>query len=122
LLLEQGTFTTIVSAMKVTIANFAAASVEPGGGDVAGIAQATLRACNPAADVAVTKTNGTNPSVAGLSCTALTCVGVIGSTSCPDVGLTTIAALQGTGIVLPSMTAPSSISFAITCGNTATGQ
>jgi hypothetical protein len=57
----------------------------------------------------------------GLSCTAVTCTGVIGATSCPSAASTTIAALQGAGIVLPSMTAPASIIFTVTCGVRATG-
>lgn len=63
----------------------------------------------------------TDPVAAGLSCTSVTCTSVIGATSCPTAASTTIAALQGAGIVLPSMTAPSSIIFNIVCGVRATG-
>lgn len=63
-----------------------------------------------------------DPAAAGLSCTAVTCDSVIGAASCPTAASVTIAALQGAGIVLPSMSAPSSIIFAITCGVRATGQ
>jgi uncharacterized repeat protein (TIGR01451 family) len=63
----------------------------------------------------------TDPVAAGLSCTAVTCTAVIGAASCPSAASTTIAALQGAGIVLPSMSAPSSIIFNVTCGIRATG-
>jgi Domain of unknown function DUF11 len=62
-----------------------------------------------------------DPVAAGLSCTAVTCTAVVGATSCPSAASTTIAALQGAGIVLPSMSAPSSISFNVVCGVRATG-
>ncbi|CAN5624732.1 hypothetical protein BH11PSE7_BH11PSE7_36420 [soil metagenome] len=64
----------------------------------------------------------TDPPVAGLRCTAVTCTGVVGATTCPAPAGVTIAILQGAGIQLPLMTPPSSISFHIDCGVTATGQ
>ncbi len=64
-----------------------------------------------------------DPQAFGLSCTSVTCTGVIGAASCPTAASTTIADLQGTGgIVLPSMIAPSSVIFTVTCGVTATGR
>lgn len=64
----------------------------------------------------------TDPIATGLSCTAVTCTGVVGLTSCPTAASTTIASLQGTGIVLPSMAPPASLAFVVTCGVTATGR
>jgi uncharacterized repeat protein (TIGR01451 family) len=64
----------------------------------------------------------TDPAVAGLSCSAVTCTGVVGAATCPAPAGVTIAALQGAGIALPLMTPPSSVSFRIDCGVTATGQ
>ncbi|MDB5964467.1 MAG: hypothetical protein JWQ72_967 [Polaromonas sp.] len=64
-----------------------------------------------------------DPSATGLSCSSVTCTGVTGATSCPTVGSTTIAGLQGGGgIVLPGMISPATISFFVTCDITATGQ
>lgn len=60
-------------------------------------------------------------AVPGLLCTSVTCSGTVGAASCPLAASVTIAALQGTGITLPSMVPPSSISFFLTCGVTATG-
>lgn len=82
----------------------------------------------------VTVGNGGSPSatvigavlsdlpVSGLACTAITCTGVIGLTSCPTAASTTINALQGSGIALPSMAQSSSIIFTVTCGVIATGR
>jgi uncharacterized repeat protein (TIGR01451 family) len=64
----------------------------------------------------------TDPAVAGLRCTAITCTGTVGAASCPAPASVTIGALQGAGIQLPLMTPPSSVSFQIDCGVTATGQ
>ena len=64
----------------------------------------------------------TDPVRAGLSCTAVNCTGAVGAASCPAPAAVTIAALQGAGIQLPSMTPPSSVSFQIDCSVTATGQ
>ena len=63
-----------------------------------------------------------DPVAAGLSCTSITCTGVTGATSCPAGAATTIPALQGAGIAMPSMISPASISFLVICGVTATGQ
>ena len=58
---------------------------------------------------------------AGLFCTAVSCTGFTGSAACPNpLGVTT-GLLLGSGIVLTSLPAASSVSFAVTCGVTATG-
>lgn len=63
----------------------------------------------------------TDPAVAGLNCTAVTCTGAVGAT-CPAAGNVTIPILQSTGIILPSLPATSTLTFQVTCGVTASGQ
>ena len=100
------------------------------------------------ADLRITKTNGTNtlaaggttaytvtvsnvgpytatfaslrdPVVAGLSCSAVTCTSAVNAT-CPSAASVTIAALQGSGILV-TLPPSSSLQFSISCGVTATG-
>jgi uncharacterized repeat protein (TIGR01451 family) len=61
-------------------------------------------------------------AVPGLSCTAVTCpVGnIVGTATCP--ASLTIPLLQGTGLVIPTFNAGSSVTFVVTCDVTATGQ
>jgi uncharacterized repeat protein (TIGR01451 family) len=102
----------------------------------------------PSASLAITKTNGvtsliagdttsytvtvanfgpsgaggavfTDPVVAGLSCTAVTCSVTGGAAACPAP--LTMAAVQA-GIAIATFPANSSLSFVIQCGVTATGQ
>jgi uncharacterized repeat protein (TIGR01451 family) len=65
----------------------------------------------------------TDPAVAGLTCTAVTCVSaaLTGAATCPAAASVTIANLQGAGIVLTNLPAASSIAFDVTCTVTATG-
>ena len=71
-----------------------------------------------------------DPATAGLVCTSVTCqqFPASGGAVCPTVPNTTIALLQGAGIVLPSLpTATGSppnnrLVFTVTCSVTATGQ
>lgn len=66
-----------------------------------------------------------DPIVPGLSCTSVVCSGVTGAAACPTAANITLANLQsppGSGIVLNTFPANSSISFIVTCGVTATGQ
>ena len=63
-----------------------------------------------------------DPVAAGLSCTSITCAATTGVATCPAPAATTVLAMQGAGIVLPSMTAPSTVVFVIECGVTATGR
>jgi uncharacterized repeat protein (TIGR01451 family) len=130
--LVQGTFSSTVTSATLTVANFAAAgSAEPGGGDVAGIAQLALRECAPAADVGVTKTNGTttivstgttaytvtvtnpstvtatntlivDPAASNIVKTSITCV-VSGANLCP--ASLSIPGLEGAGLVIPRVAA-----------------
>ncbi|MBZ5543037.1 MAG: DUF11 domain-containing protein, partial [Acidobacteriia bacterium] len=44
----------------------------------------------------------TDPAVAGLSATGVTCGTATGGAACPTVGNTTVALMQGTGIVIPT--------------------
>lgn len=137
--LVQGSFTAVVGGTaSLNIANIAGASAEPGGGDVAAIAQVTLRACNPAADVAVTKTNGTNtlssggttsytitvvnltagvnatstlivdPAVANLAKNTITCVATAGS-SCP--ASLSIVGFETSGLTMPLIIALGTVTF-----------
>lgn len=62
-----------------------------------------------------------DPAATGLSCTSVSCTGVSGAASCPAGASVTVAALQGGGITLTSFPAASSITFAVTCGVTASG-
>jgi uncharacterized repeat protein (TIGR01451 family) len=62
-----------------------------------------------------------DPAVAGLSCTSITCTGVTGLAVCPLPANTTVALLQGAGIVLPTLPANTSVTFQLACNVTATG-
>ena len=63
-----------------------------------------------------------DPFAAGLACTAVNCASTFGGASCPPGGSTTIAQLQSSaGIPIPVFPANSSLTFAVTCGVTATG-
>ncbi len=64
----------------------------------------------------------TDPIVAGMNCTSITCTGVTGAAVCPAAGNVTIANLQGAGITLTSLPANSTLTFSIVCSITATGQ
>jgi uncharacterized repeat protein (TIGR01451 family) len=63
----------------------------------------------------------TDGAATGLNCTAVSCTAFSGS-ACPTAGSTTMAYLQGTGIVTPSLPANSSVAYVVTCGVTATGK
>lgn len=62
-----------------------------------------------------------DPAVTGLSCTAVTCppAGLTGGAVCPAT--LTIAALQGAGLVVPTLPAASSVKLDVVCNVTATG-
>lgn len=138
--LVQGTFTASVAAVTLSISNFAAVSAEPGGGDVAGVAQATLRSCDPAADVAVSKTNGVNslttpgttaytitvanltagvnatntlivdPAASSLIKTTITCVATAGSQCPAALG---VLALEGSGLTIPLILSNGTVTFRV---------
>jgi uncharacterized repeat protein (TIGR01451 family) len=61
-----------------------------------------------------------DPAAPGLICTAVSCAVTAGTATCPAAP--TIAALQGTGLVLPTFNANATVTFGVTCGVTATGQ
>ncbi len=63
----------------------------------------------------------TDTPTSGLQCTNVSCVSVVGPTTCPSAASTTIAALTGSGISLPNMIPPSSINFRVQCNVRATG-
>ena len=68
----------------------------------------------------------TDPAVAGLHCTSTSCTGTSGGAVCPTVGSgagqLSLANLQGSGVVIPTLPASSTVVFALNCGVTATGQ
>jgi uncharacterized repeat protein (TIGR01451 family) len=61
----------------------------------------------------------TDPSVAGLTCSTLTCAVTSGAAVCPAGPAVT--ALQGAGVAIPTFPANSSVTFTLTCSATATG-
>jgi uncharacterized repeat protein (TIGR01451 family) len=61
----------------------------------------------------------TDPSVAGLTCSALTCAVTTGAAVCPAAP--TVGALQGAGVTIPTLPTNSSVTFTLTCSATATG-
>ncbi|MDO9405682.1 MAG: hypothetical protein Q7T87_16745 [Polaromonas sp.] len=64
----------------------------------------------------------TDPAVAGLSCSTISCTGAAGSAVCPAGVSTTMAYLQGPGITLPTLPASSTLTFSLACSVPATGQ
>ncbi len=70
-----------------------------------------------AADGAVVK----DPVVAGLSVTAVTCSAATGSAACPLPAGVTVALLQGSGIVIPTLPSGGTVTFTVTATVTATG-
>lgn len=63
----------------------------------------------------------TDPAVAGLNVTAVTCTGATGSAVCPVPANVTVALLQGSGIVIPTLPSGGSVTFTVTATVTATG-
>lgn len=62
----------------------------------------------------------TDPAVAGLTVSSVSCTGTTGGATCPAPAATTVAALQGAGIVLPAIPVGGTVSFAVT-GTVAVG-
>jgi uncharacterized repeat protein (TIGR01451 family) len=140
--LVQRSFVATSTTHTVTIANFNATSGAAETGDIAAIAQPTLRACEPAANVRVSKTNGVNslisngttaytitvsnptaitanttlitdPAVSNLIKTSVTCV-VSGTSLCPTpISSITVLALEGAGLVIPRISPNSTVTFQI---------
>jgi uncharacterized repeat protein (TIGR01451 family) len=71
-----------------------------------------------AADGALLK----DPAAPGLACTSVACTAASGSATCPAPVGVTLPLLQGSGIVLTSLPASSSLTFQVTCGVSAAGQ
>lgn len=68
-----------------------------------------------------TNTLVTDPPVAGLSCTSVTCIVGSGAAVCPVPPALSIANLQGSGVTVASFPASSSLNFQVGCTVTATG-
>ncbi|TMH23704.1 MAG: DUF11 domain-containing protein, partial [Betaproteobacteria bacterium] len=112
----------------------------------------TLTAVAPVADLAITKTDGvtsvnaggatiytvvvsnagpssangavfTDPAVANLNATGVTCGSASGGAACPTVPNTTVALMQGAGIVIPTLPSGGSVTFTVnaTVASGATG-
>jgi LPXTG-site transpeptidase (sortase) family protein len=56
----------------------------------------------------------TDPAVSNLSVTGLTCGTATGGAACPTVENTTVALMQGTGIVIPTLPSGGSVTFSVT--------
>lgn len=63
----------------------------------------------------------TDPAATGLSCTSASCSVVAGAAVCPVAPALSMANLQGSGVVISSFPANSSLSFQVDCSVTATG-
>ena len=94
-----------------------ATSVNPGGTTTYTIV--VTNAGPAAADGAVF----TDPAVANLSVTSVTCGSPSGGAACPTVPNTTVALLQGAGIVIPALPSGGSVTFTVpaTVAGSATG-
>jgi len=54
-----------------------------------------------------------DPAVANFSASAVTCGGASGGAACPSAGNTTLALLQGSGIVIPTLPSGGSVTFTL---------
>ena len=73
-----------------------------------------------AGPTAVTNAVFTDPAIANYTVSGVTCGGVTGGATCPAVAATTVALMQGSGIVVPSLPSGGSVTFTIT-GTVAAG-
>jgi uncharacterized repeat protein (TIGR01451 family) len=62
----------------------------------------------------------TDPAVAGLNVTAVSCTGTSGGAACPVT--VTVPLLQGAGLVIPTLPSGGTVTFTVTATVTATGQ
>ncbi len=62
----------------------------------------------------------TDPAVAGLNVTGVTCGSALNGAACPTVGNTTVALMQGVGIVIPTLPSTGSVTFTVMATVTAT--
>ena len=56
----------------------------------------------------------TDPAVSNLTVTGVTCGSAAGGASCPAVASTTVALMQGSGIVIPTLPSGGSVTFTVT--------
>ncbi|MBK9927935.1 MAG: DUF11 domain-containing protein [Anaerolineales bacterium] len=63
----------------------------------------------------------TDPAVAGLTATGVTCGTATGGAACPAVPATTVALMQGAGIVIPTLPSGGSVTFTVNANVTAVG-
>ncbi len=61
----------------------------------------------------------TDPAVTGLSVTSVTCGTATGGAACPTAGNTTVALMQGTGIIIPTLPSGGSVTFTVSANVTA---
>ncbi|MEP6789978.1 MAG: hypothetical protein ABI907_01325 [Ramlibacter sp.] len=57
----------------------------------------------------------TDPIATGLTCTAASCASASGGAVCPTPASTTVALLQGAGVILPTFPGNSTLTFSVTC-------
>lgn len=115
---NSGTATVTLSAANITISktNGLAGTVQAGKTVVYTVTIANL---GPSASA---PSFLTDPSVAGLSCTnAVACTATGVGSSCPSAGSSTVAYLTAGGIQIDTFNSANTLTFAITCGVTATG-
>jgi LPXTG-site transpeptidase (sortase) family protein len=62
----------------------------------------------------------TDASATGINVTGVTCGSVTGGAACPTVGNTTVALMQGAGIVIPTLPSGGSVTFSVAATITAT--
>ena len=106
----------------VTVANAANLSITKTNGTTTLVAGSTTTYTITATNGGPSAANGTtvrDPAVAGLNCTTLTC-STTGGATCPAP--LDIATWQGSGLAIPVFPANSTATFLLTCGVTATGQ
>jgi uncharacterized repeat protein (TIGR01451 family) len=73
----------------------------------------TLVASNPGTTL-VNNAVFTDPAIANFTVASVTCGSATGGASCPTVANTTVALMQGSGIVIPSLPAAGSVTFTVT--------
>lgn len=61
-----------------------------------------------------------DPAATGLSATSVTCGSAAGGAACPAMGNTTVALMQGAGIIIPTLPSGGSVTFTILASVTAT--
>jgi uncharacterized repeat protein (TIGR01451 family) len=106
----------------VTVANAANLSITKTNGTTTLVAGSTTTYTITVANGGPSAANGAtvrDPAVEGLNCTTLTCT-TTGGASCPAP--LDVSTWQGSGLAIPLLPANSTVNFLLTCGVTATGQ